>query len=126
MNPARIISSQKKILFQSNCPPRQKSLSNAQFAIRGVLLSSLLFQRRQGASLAPKLHASAVQSGAPNCPHKLTKTAGPLARRRSRLGRLRTARRHGSRTSLPPMLVQSRRPPRRSEPLAEGGFCSLE
>ena len=62
----------------------------------------------------------------PNCPHKQTKTADPLGRRRSRLGRLRTARRHGGRTSLPPMLVQSRRPPRRGEPRTEGGFCSLE
>src|ERR1043165_4119218 len=57
--------------------------------------------------------ALAFLSPPPNCPHKLTKTAGPLARRRSRLGRLRTARRHGGRTPLPPRLVPSRRPPAR-------------
>src|SRR5205814_10719478 len=39
-----------------------------------------------------------------NYAHKLTKAAGPLARRPSRLGRLATARRHGGRTSLPPNL----------------------
>jgi len=61
----------------------------------------------------------------PNCPHKLTKAAGPLARRRSRLGRLRTARRHGGRTSLPPKSRQSRRPPRRSEPLCGGRLLQL-
>ena len=60
-----------------------------------------------------------------NIPHKLTKAADPVARRRSRLGRLQTARRHGGRTSLPPMLVQSRRPPRRSDAGTEGGFLQL-
>jgi hypothetical protein len=41
-----------------------------------------------------------------NCPHKLTKAAGPLARRRSRLGRLRTARtRHVGCSSLLPLRV---------------------
>jgi len=32
--------------------------------------------------------AATLQRPAPNDPHKLTKAAGPLARRRSRLGRL--------------------------------------
>src|ERR1041385_2938137 len=60
-----------------------------------------------------------------NCPHKLTKSrraAGPAAEPPRAA---RTARRHGGRTSLPPMLVQSRRPPRRSDAGAEGGFLQL-
>src|ERR1043165_644277 len=60
-----------------------------------------------------------------NYPHKLTKsrrTAGPAAEPPRAAP---TARRHGGRTSLPPMLVQSRRPPRRGEPRTAGGFLQL-
>jgi hypothetical protein len=64
---------------------------------------------------------------APNYPHKLTKTADPLARRRSRLGRLEL---HARVTSA---AVRSRRcvlVAAAAAPLSGagtgGGFCSLE
>src|SRR5205823_3732519 len=65
-------------------------------------------------------------TAAPNYPHKLTKAAGPLARRPSRLGRLEL---HGGMAAAHRSLRifrQSRRPPRRGEAGMRGGFCSLE
>src|ERR1043165_2630503 len=115
---------------------REVNLLLQQVTLCSVELFSILHSHSQFEIPRPTSSASADSQfwwktpsylpGPANNPHKLTKTAGPLARRRSRLGRLRTARRHGGRTSLPPMLVQSRRPPRRGEPRTEGGFCSLE
>src|ERR1043165_8391124 len=71
----------------------------------------------------PKLEI--VSAARPNNPHKLTKSRrapGPAAEPPRAA---RTARRHGGRTSHPPMLVQSRRPPRRSEPLCGGRLLQL-
>src|ERR1043166_7806696 len=80
--------------------------------------------------ISPNTHLSFpkrqhLREAPPNCPHKLTKSrraAGPAAEPPRAA---RTARRHGGRTSLPPMLVQSRRPPRRGEPLGGGRFLQL-
>src|ERR1051325_5347926 len=61
-----------------------------------------------------------------NDPHKLTKAAGPLARRRSRLGRLQL---HAGTAAAPRSLRitrQSRRLPCRSVVGMVGGLCSLE
>jgi hypothetical protein len=74
-----------------------------------------------------RLSATSQYARRANDPHKLTKAAGPLARRRSRLGRLRTARtRHVGCSSLLPLRVS--RGSRRAAPGAGvvGGFCRLE
>src|ERR1043165_9271336 len=72
----------------------------------------------------PKLEI--VSAARPNNPHKLTKSRRAPGPEAEPPRAARTARRHGGRTSLPPMLVQSRRPPRPGEPRAGRGICSLE
>src|ERR1043165_8589210 len=80
--------------------------------------------------ISPNTHLSFpkrqhLREAPPTSPQKLTKSRGPAAPGAEPPRAARTARRHGGRTSLPPMLVQSRRPPRRSDAGAEGGFLQL-